>query len=70
MSHPAVIGMESCGCITYAHANPEEIHRNDARALMRIVRAGGQVIHTTVEEAKAMPHFLEAKCPHEPKGWS
>lgn len=34
-----------------------------------IVWRGGRVEQTTVGEARAMPEFLPAECPHEPRGW-
>lgn len=69
-SKPAVIGMQSCGCITYANAAPEHMDNSDAKALARVIREGGQVIRTTVDEARAMPHFLLGECPHTPRGWT
>ena len=66
---PAIIGMQSCGCITYANSRPDDLHRDDERDLARIIREGGQIIRTTVGEARAMPHFLASECPHDPKGW-
>lgn len=66
---PAIVGVQSCGCVTYAHSRPDDLNRKDERELARLIREGGQVIRTTVGEARAMPHFLPDKCPHTPKGW-
>lgn len=66
---PCIVGRESCGCITYANAAPDRLNRQDEKALNRIVKAGGDIIHTTTEKARAMPHFLVSECPHDPKGW-
>jgi hypothetical protein len=68
VSDPAIIGVQSCGCITFALAR-EAPSKDDEKALMRIVREGGSVVHTTVDAARAMPHFLPVECPHDPKGW-
>ena len=65
---PAVIGVQSCGCITFAHVGTN-LQREDEKALMEIVRQGGSIVHTTVAEAKQRPHFLVSECPHDPKGW-
>lgn len=70
----AIIGIESCGCITFAEVvtdrkRSKAMERETDRALMYIVRTGGQVLRTTVAEARAMPYFLEGECPHDPKGW-
>lgn len=66
---PAIVGVQRCGCITYAHARPDNLDREDQRAIAEIITSGGQVIRTTVGEARKMPHFLVSKCPHNPKGW-
>jgi hypothetical protein len=69
VSRPCIIGRESCGCITYANAAPDRIEKEDHKTFARIVSAGGEIIRTTTDEARAMPHFLEWECPHTPKGW-
>ncbi len=69
MSRDALIGRWPCGCITYANARPDDLDREDARELALIIRKGGEVLRTTVDEAKVMPHFLVLECPHDPKGW-
>jgi hypothetical protein len=68
-SDPAIIGVQSCGCITYANAAPDRLDKTDQKAIARIIREGGSVERTTVGEAKQRPHFLESECPHDPKGW-
>lgn len=65
----AVVGVQSCGCVTYANSRPDWMNRDDEKTLARIVREGGQVIRTTVAEARKMPDFLPTECPHDPKGW-
>lgn len=65
----AIIGRHACGCITFANARPDDLHRDDEREIARFIREGGEVIRTTVGEARAMPHFLVSECPHDPKGW-
>jgi hypothetical protein len=65
----AIIGMHRCGCITYANARPDRLERSDEKVLAEFVREGGQIIRTTVGEARAMPNFLVSECPHDPKGW-
>jgi hypothetical protein len=66
---PAILGVQSCGCITFAHSRPDVLDREDQKAIGEIVASGGQIIRTTVGEARKMPHFLVGECPHDPKGW-
>lgn len=64
---PAIVGVQPCGCVTFALSCPRNpLRREDERALRRIERAGGRRVHTTVAEARAMPHFLVGPddCPH------
>lgn len=66
----AIIGRWSCGCITYANTRPTELDRESRKEIADIVARGGEIVRTTVEEARQMPHFLPMECPHEPKGWA
>jgi len=69
-SDMAVAGVQSCGCITYANSEPDRLNGEDRKALMQIVKSGGEVRRTTVGEIRDDPNFLPSTCPHEPKGWS
>ncbi len=64
-----VIGVQSCGCITYVNAEPDRLDRDDERAIARIVQRGGHIERITVEEARDRQNFLLVECPHDPKGW-
>lgn len=65
-----IIGVQSCGCITLAVARPGQfLSEATQRSICEIVEEGGQILRTTVGEARAMPHFLEPECPHDPCGW-
>jgi hypothetical protein len=66
---PCILGTQSCGCITFAHARPDDLHSDDEKSIARIVREGGTIERTTVGEARARPHFMAFECPHDPKGW-
>lgn len=74
-SDTAIIGVQSCGCITLAIARPgsreqsKKDQREEADQIAEVVRNGGSIVHTTVGEAKADPNFLPWECPHDPKGW-
>lgn len=67
---PCIVGIHACGCITFANSRPDDLHRDDEREIVRFIREGGQVVRTTVGEARARPHFLVSKCPHDPPGWT
>jgi hypothetical protein len=67
---PALIGIQRCGCVTYANALPDiPMDRFDREAQRRIIESGGQLLRTTVAKARANPNFLPSECPHDPKGW-
>lgn len=67
---PCIIGVQSCGCVTFALARPSDpLRRADEKAIAAVVNEGGKAVRTTVGEANAMPNFLAFECPHEPKGW-
>lgn len=64
---PAIVGVQPCGCVTFALSNPKDpLPRDTRRALAKIEKAGGRIIETTVGEARAMPFFLYGPddCPH------
>jgi hypothetical protein len=65
----AVIGVEKCGCITYANCRPDTLTRDDERAIARIVKAGGHIERLSVDDANKRENFLPWECPHDPKGW-
>lgn len=65
----AIIGIEACGCITYANSRPDELDAEDKRAIARIVEEGGSIARTTIAGAQRRKNFLPSQCPHEPKGW-
>jgi hypothetical protein len=67
---PAIIGIQSCGCITYANSRPDRLHRDDERELADIIRNGGSIDRTTVGEARQRPFFMAYPCPHDPPGWT
>jgi hypothetical protein len=64
-----VLGVEPCGCVTVVHTNPEKMGKGIRADLGDLVAKGGEVIRATEEEARAMPNFFPAKCPHDPPGW-
>jgi hypothetical protein len=66
----ALIGRESCGCITYANAKPNELDAFDRKAIQRILDTGGELVRMPVVTARQDPNFLPAECPHTPIGWS
>lgn len=63
---PAVIGVEKCGCITYANSRPDQMDRHDLKAMNDLRKRGGHTEMTTVGKARANPNFLPAECPHSP----
>ncbi len=65
----AIAGVQKCGCITYVNARPEDLDRDDKKALMKVVKSGGSIRRATVDELRADPNFLNLECPHDPKGW-
>lgn len=66
----ALIGVQKCGCVTYANARPDEMTKKErADITEEMVSSGGSLITTTVGEARAMPNFMPGECPHDPKGW-
>ena len=65
----AIIGIQSCGCVTYANSRPDHLDASDRAAIVAILASGGSVVRTTVRGARQRKHFLPAECPHEPKGW-
>lgn len=69
MSGLALLGVQSCGCITLIDCEPDRMSAPTQKAVARIIRDGGQIIRASVEEARAMPHFFPMECPHDPKGW-
>lgn len=64
-----IVGVQSCGCVTYANSRPDDLDRTDEKVFAALIREGGQIVRTTVEEAHQMPHFMPSECPHDPKGW-
>lgn len=64
-----IIGVQKCGCITYANAEPDRLDRDDERAIARIVKNGGSIERLSSDEARKRPHFLVGECPHDPTGW-
>lgn len=67
---PAIVGIEKCGCVTYANSDPDHLDKQDHAAHARIINNGGQVLRTTVAAVRTMANFLPAECPHNPKGWT
>lgn len=66
----AVVGIQKCGCVTYANAAPARMTKKDKAELANeFITNGGQIVTTTVGEARAMENFLPGECPHDPKGW-
>jgi hypothetical protein len=65
----ALIGVEKCGCVTYANSRPDAIDQWDVKILNALRKRGGTVVTTTVAKARRRKHFLPAECPHDPKGW-
>lgn len=66
----AVVGIQKCGCVTYANADPAGMTKKEKGELANeFITNGGQIKTTTVGEARAMPNFLPGECPHDPKGW-
>ena len=61
---PAVIGIEKCGCVTYANSRPDLMDRHDVKALNDLRKRGGRSQMVTVAEARAMPNFMPSECPH------
>jgi hypothetical protein len=41
----------------------------DKRNLSDQIAKGAEVIREDADTLRGMPHFLVAKCPHNPKGW-
>jgi hypothetical protein len=69
-SDRAIIGVQSCGCVTLAIARPaRQLDRETQAEIAQIIQSGGKVVTTTVDDARALPNFLPSKCPHKPKGW-
>lgn len=66
---PCIIGVQSCGCITYANSMPDDLMASDRKTIEKIIRNGGSILHTTVEDAHSRPYFMPMECPHDPKGW-
>ena len=65
-----IIGIQKCGCITYANSRPDGLTRKEKAQLVEdFIETGGQLVTTTAGEAKAMPGFMAWECPHTPKGW-
>lgn len=64
-----IVGIQSCGCVTYVNSMPDQLDREDERIIARILKNGGRIENTTVEAAHAMPDFMPRDCPHNPKGW-
>ena len=64
-----IIGVQRCGCITYANTRPDDLDREDQKTITGIVQKGGSIEHTTVEAARDRANFLPSECPHDPKGW-
>jgi hypothetical protein len=64
-----ILGVQSCGCVTYANTRPDSLDRDDQKDIARIISKGGSIIRTTVEEARGRENFLPSECPHDPKGW-
>lgn len=70
-SDAALIGVQSCGCVTYANASPHRMSKKERTEIAsEMIEAGGSLVMTTVGEARAMPDFLPGTCPHDPPGWS
>jgi hypothetical protein len=68
-ARPAVAGVQSCGCITVVSIG-EDVDRDLAKALSKIVAAGGTVRRASFVEIEASAHFMPRSCPHTPKGWA
>jgi hypothetical protein len=64
-----IIGVQSCGCITYANSRPDCLDRDDEKTIARIISSGGYIERLTVEAARCREHFLPNQCPHLPRGW-
>lgn len=65
----AILGVQPCGCITYANSRPDTLGRDGEKVLADILRRGGCVVRVLPADARADPNFLPDECPHDPKGW-
>lgn len=65
----SIIGIQKCGCITFALVDGEHVRREDERAMAKIVRNGGRVERMDDEVIRSNPDFMPWECPHNPKGW-
>lgn len=64
----ALIGVQSCGCITLVDCS-DEPGRETQKEVAEIVARGGAVERVALEEAKLRPDFFPSECPHDPQGW-
>jgi hypothetical protein len=70
MPRRILLGIECCGCITLVDCEPSRMNEAEERSIIRRIRDGGSTAYVdSLDEARAMPHFMPMKCPHDPKGW-